>query len=142
MLKNLFMFCIVLTTGCLTSGLHEHDLAEKQAFARAPLLSSARLPTQSEITKAKNKHRKAHPECEVCQAKSNISNGNKNDVHHKIPVHINPSLAADPSNLITLCRRHHFWVGHTGSWHRYNGNVINTAEILSLGYHNNVHIKQ
>ena len=32
------------------------------------------------------------------------------DVHHVVPRSRDKSLALEPSNLITLCRRHHDWV--------------------------------
>jgi hypothetical protein len=46
-------------------------------------------------------------------------------VHHIIPVHVRPDLAADPDNLITLgASRCHLVIGHAGNWgKRYVRNV-------------------
>jgi len=98
--------------------------------------SMLHLPTEWAVQKAKRKHRKAHPECSVCRTKKSI-NGNKCDVHHLIPVHVAPLLACEPSNLITICRRHHFWVGHMGNWKDHNGNVIDTMDALRSAYNLN-----
>ncbi len=89
-------------------------------------LADARLSERQ----AKDYWRKLNPTCAVCGAKSNISNGNKNDVHHILPVSVRPDLAADTNNLVTLCRRHHFWVGHAGNWRTYNTNLVNSIKAL------------
>ena len=91
-------------------------------------------PTDSQITSAKNKYRKTHIRCELCNARSNISNGNKNDIHHRIPVHIDRSKAADQDNLITLCRRHHFYIGHMGNWKSHNSNLDETIDAMKKAY--------
>jgi hypothetical protein len=38
-------------------------------------------------------------------------------------------LELDRANLITLCRDHHFWFGHLGSWSSWNANVREDAAI-------------
>jgi hypothetical protein len=46
------------------------------------------------------------------------------NVHHIIPVHINPSLELDKNNLIILCEKPcHLFCGHNGSWVAYNPHV-------------------
>lgn len=67
------------------------------------------------------KHIKAHPVCEACGTRDDL------DVHHIRPFHIAPELELDPSNLITLCRRHHFEIGHLGDWGAENPNVWKDA---------------
>lgn len=49
---------------------------------------------------------KRNPVCEACGTREDLN------VHHVLPFHTNPSLELDEGNLITLCRRHHFEVGH------------------------------
>lgn len=53
-----------------------------------------------------------HPACEACGIAVELN------VHHVKPFHEHPELELDPSNLITLCREHHFRVGHDpdGPW--------------------------
>lgn len=53
-----------------------------------------------------------HPRCEACGTTGNLN------VHHVKPFHEHPELELEPSNLITLCREHHFRVGHDpdGPW--------------------------
>jgi hypothetical protein len=94
-------------------------------------------PSEYQVTKAKNVYREANPTCEVCGAKSNITNGNRNPVHHRMPVHVAPELAATQSNLVTLCRRHHFWVGHCGNYRAYNANLNKTIEAVRKAYIDN-----
>jgi hypothetical protein len=53
---------------------------------------------------------KAHPCCEACGSVQNLN------VHHIFSFKNNPELELDPDNLITLCRKHHFFLGHSGNW--------------------------
>lgn len=47
-----------------------------------------------------------HPVCEACGTEENLN------VHHIKPFHEFPELELDWDNLITLCREHHFTIGH------------------------------
>lgn len=67
---------------------------------------------------------KAHPRCEACGVAEGLN------VHHIKPYQSNPELELDPTNLITLCRTHHFSIGHLGNWHKANPNVSKDAEAL------------
>lgn len=67
-----------------------------------------------------------HPACEACGSKENLN------VHHVISFSERPDLELDTSNLITLCREHHFLIGHDPDgpwgpikpdWKRTNPNV-------------------
>jgi len=73
-------------------------------------ISSLPLYTQWQLTKAKRVYKKEHPECAVCGHTSDL------EIHHIVPVHVDPSLALDPENFITLCdwRNHgcHYVFGH------------------------------
>jgi len=137
-MRNLAILLLVLATSCTTldKAYHEHAEFDNQPSAVFTLLSTKAIHSSSEVRKAKNVHREASPRCLICNAKSCISNGNRNDVHHLLPVHVRPDLAADPDNLITLCRRHHFWVGHAGSWRSYNENVLESVEKIRETYSN------
>ena len=54
----------------------------------------------------RNKYVAEHPVCEACGTDQNLN------VHHIKPFHEHPELELDFGNLITLCREHHFTIGH------------------------------
>jgi hypothetical protein len=53
------------------------------------------------------------------------------EVHHKVPVHVDPALELEPTNLITLCEgptmNCHLWIGHLGHWRSWNKTVARDA---------------
>lgn len=63
-----------------------------------------------------------HADCCLCGTGDNL------EVHHVRPYHSHPDLELDPENLITLCRVHHFWFGHLGSWSSWNEHVVRDAQ--------------
>ena len=60
---------------------------------------------------------RANPCCAVCNKHKSVQ------VHHKQPFHIHPELELEPTNLITLCSKHHLIFGHLGYWRSYNKDV-------------------
>ena len=68
-----------------------------------------------------------HPTCAVCGTSGSFLK--PNEVHHRQPFHLKPSLECDEKNLITLCRVHHLWVGHLGSFKSYNKEVAKDAKL-------------
>ena len=79
--------------------------------------------------KAMREHRKLHPRCALCEMRPKFF-GRAIPVHHRIPVHVRPDLAASPSNLVSLCSTHHFWVGHLGNYRDWNTNIDKTIAAL------------
>jgi 5-methylcytosine-specific restriction endonuclease McrA len=71
-------------------------------------------------------HLRAFPTCASCGGKDVL------EVHHAVPVHIDPSRELDPTNLITLCekRRCHLIVGHIWNWKLMNTKVRDIAAAL------------
>jgi 5-methylcytosine-specific restriction endonuclease McrA len=67
-----------------------------------------------------------HPACEACGTTKDLN------VHHVVPFHEDPSkiLELDPANMITLCREHHFLIGHQSNWKDSNRNVRADAAAL------------
>jgi hypothetical protein len=91
--------------------------------------------TEWRVTRAKAACRKASPRCAACCCPKDPVTGKQNDVHHILPVHLRPDLAADPANLVTLCRLHHWLCGHRGvSWKAHNFAVSGTCEKLRKIY--------
>ena len=68
----------------------------------------------------RNKFAKENPFCMVCDSK-------RVDVHHIIPFSQDPALELDYMNLTSLCRDHHFFIGHLNSWRSYNVTVLSDA---------------
>jgi len=68
------------------------------------------------------------PENQVCAW---CGRTEKLEVHHIQPVSVAPDLAADPDNMIMLCRKPacHLVIGHNGSFRtRYVANVKSICE--------------
>lgn len=84
---------------------------------------SARSPRWSAVRKS---FLALHPKCAVCGTKGSFLK--PNEVHHKIPVNFNAALELVESNFITLCKVHHLWIGHLGSFRSYNNSVEADAD--------------
>ena len=69
-------------------------------------------------------HIKNNPYCIACGRDTKL------EVHHKIPVHINPELELDPSNLVTLCSSPcHLLFGHLMNFKSYNKMVTEDSAV-------------
>lgn len=62
--------------------------------------------------------------CECCQTKQNL------DVHHIEPFHLAPEKELDKKNLIVLCSKCHFLIGHLCNWKSFNIDVVQDAQYL------------
>lgn len=86
-------------------------------------------PRSSEWVQVRNDFVRKHPRCEACGSAYNLN------VHHIVPFHERPDLELVEDNLITLCREHHFRIGHDPdgkgpmkpSWLESNPNVRSDA---------------
>jgi len=86
-------------------------------------------PRASEWVQVRNEFVRRHPRCEACGSGCNLN------VHHIVPFHERPDLELAEDNLITLCREHHFRIGHDPdgkgprkpSWLESNPNVRSDA---------------
>lgn len=67
--------------------------------------------------------------CAVCGKFNTV------DFHHIVPTSVNPDLAQVDSNIVILCRLHHFIVGHNSNWTQYNPDVLRDIERLKP-FHN------
>lgn len=70
-----------------------------------PTFGEARSPQWQTV---RNNYIAKHPKCEACGTTKDLN------CHHVIPFHTTQGkrLELDESNLITLCREHHFTIGH------------------------------
>lgn len=75
------------------------------------------------------RHLQREPECQACGAVEHLQ------VHHVVPVHVDPSRELDDDNLISLCEPPgpggcHLSIGHLGSWRRWNTAVRGHCQII------------
>lgn len=76
-------------------------------------------PRSSQWAALRDKYVQANPRCEACGSIRRLN------VHHVAPFHLYPERELDPTNLITLCREHHFQLGHHRDWKFENPNCRN-----------------
>lgn len=73
--------------------------------------------------KVRSEHLKKQPCCQCCGSCI------KPEVHHIIPVSIDPAKELDPNNLITLCDKYcHFIFGHLMDWKSYNIDIVKDSK--------------
>lgn len=75
-------------------------------------------------SKLRKEHIKKQPSCMACGTKKEL------EVHHIVPVHLAPEFELNPNNLITLCYKCHFLIGHLKDYKSWNENVVQDSEIL------------
>jgi len=140
MIVRVVFLSLFLASGCASfsydgladRNLRDHDRVQSELGGLFGITDAETAHRNPSTTRAKNKYREKHSSCESCGVKNNIVNGNRNDVHHILPVHIRPDLASDPDNLITLCRMCHFMHGHRGSWYKFNPQIRRAAAELKI----------
>ncbi len=89
---------------------------------RNPAFVTKNMRRQYSVRKALLTHRKKNPVCEATGSTRRL------EVHHIVPVSVNPTLADWPSNLITLEKKAHLVIGHGGNYKNY---VKNVAEVCA-----------
>lgn len=78
-------------------------------------LGAARSPLWS---KTKKEYETLCPKiCSICETEKNC------ELHHCLPFHTRPDLENSFSNLLWLCRIHHFWFGHLGKWASFEKDI-------------------
>lgn len=93
------------------------------AWHAAVAALSLRSPRWPALRKA---HLEKEPCCRACGTRKHLN------VHHVVPVHVDPTQELVPENLITLCEtpgsNHHLAFGHLGAWKSWNGSVRSDAD--------------
>jgi len=81
-----------------------------------------RSPKWSQVRK---KHLEKQNNCQFCGTNKNL------EVHHITPVHVNPELELDSTNLITLCDKNcHLLIGHFMNYKSWNPDIIKDCGIM------------
>lgn len=97
-------------------------------FNRNTIRGALRSPKWSSIRK---KFLNDNPSCAACGSIK------KPEVHHIVPVHVDPSKELDENNLITLCDKYcHFIFGHFMDWKSWNTEVENDCKNYNHKIHN------
>jgi hypothetical protein len=100
------------------------EVDEDDQLSDEGLFGAARSGKWSEV---RRDFLKLHPACEACGITTDLN------CHHIKPFNQFPELELDPKNLITLCRKHHFEVGHLGNWRTANATVREDAAKIRIG---------
>lgn len=110
--KNIFLISALLLWGffCYYSG-KEKNISGGQNTTVIEQGASLRSPQWQTLRKY---YLISNPRCEACGARIDL------EVHHIKPFHLFPEHELNWGNLITLCSRHHFELGHKGNWKDYN----------------------
>lgn len=86
------------------------------SFLSKRIRFAVRSPKWSSVRK---QHLLKQPQCQAC------GKTHKLEVHHIIPVHLDPSKELDLDNLITLCDNNcHLTFGHLMDYKSWNKDVI------------------
>lgn len=89
-------------------------LSDREKARVERLLGGTRSPQWSAV---RNAFIKKNPLCAVCKTDKDC------EAHHEVPFSRDSSLELKESNLLTLCRPHHYLVGHLMSWSSFNKSV-------------------
>ena len=117
----LIILAIVIgPVGCASYDSLPSEHAVLDAPSPKMLRAQASHHAKGSVRRAKSVHIKAHPRCAFCGIKGNIVNGNRNDVHHLLPISFRPDLGDAAGNLITACRFCHYSYCHLSNWSTYN----------------------
>ena len=139
-LRLIFLFVISLAMALGVNG------AKFDVNGEPILWGEGGLPTRSEITKAKDKYREAHPRCEICRTELSFTRGSSGKrqriaIHHIETERSAPEKAASGDNFRGFCTRHHQMFGHGigfgGTFQHENTNLIATIEAVQKAFADN-----
>lgn len=88
----------------------------------------------SQWTSIRKEFLSKHNKCEACGKKKDL------EVHHIVPVHVDPSLELDQNNLITLCSNScHILFGHLMDFKSWNPDVSIDCENIQTKIQNRIY---
>ena len=91
---------------------------------RNPAYSLKKWRQLSKVRSAMRIHKINNPTCAYCGTSKKIH------THHIIPVSVDPFLAHILPNMLSLCSKCHFVVGHNKNWRsRYVNNVVEVCDL-------------
>jgi len=97
-------------------------------FGFGILRYATRSPKWSKVRK---EFLKTNQRCAACGSDTDL------EVHHIIPVHINPELELNSDNFITLCGRScHLLMGHLMDFRSWNPSVVEDSARINLSIQN------
>lgn len=100
---------------------------EYAAFVvRNPAWVTKNMRRQGRVRRAMLAHKANNPVCAATGKTRNLH------VHHIVPVSVSATLAARPSNLITLERKAHLVIGHGGNYKSYVANVVDICRMMRI----------
>ena len=70
----------------------------------------------------RNNHIEVFSRCESCGSEKKLN------VHHLKDYSHYPELELEPTNLWTMCRKCHYFVGHLNSWYSLNNNCVEDSK--------------
>lgn len=134
------LFALVFLPGKVetdSSSIPDEPVEQLSEYANAEILvGGASEPRSTKWPSVRDSFVREHPECEACGGTADLN------VHHVQPFHEHPELELDRNNLITLCREHHFRIGHDpdgpdgprkADWKLSNPNVRRDCKKLRVG---------
>lgn len=86
------------------------------AICGEALTSAVSAPRDARWPAVRNAYISSHSTCAACGHQATT-------VHHVIPFHLSPSDELNPTNLISLCDRCHFLLGHLCDWRAFNPTI-------------------
>lgn len=97
-------------------------------FNKYSIRGATRSPKWSSV---RREFLQKNPSCAACGSMK------RPEVHHIVPVHVEPLRELDTTNLITLCDKYcHFVFGHFMNWKSWNSQVIEDSMVYNKKINN------
>lgn len=121
-MKNILLaFIIICILCCVLYYSQEPKYIEHHPYD--DVISAQAVKRSDKWQTARKNYLKKHPVCEACGTNVDLN------VHHIVPFHEDPSKELDPTNMITLCRTHHFEYGHRCSNGKSNWALCSNPDV-------------
>ena len=98
-----------------------YELVTKKEKEKGKEQGRARSPKWDKL---RDEYVKRNGKCEACGTTERL------EVHHCFPYHLYPELELAESNLMVLCREHHFTFGHLCDFKAWNPSVREDVKLF------------